>query len=1089
MASLRENLDAEKLGRKRFLDGKEFRKLILAQSTLTLRVLQDLLASNYPDDSNTNIGVLYRSLSDEFARLKADIDSASNDKFYDLTRIEYIYQILGSRLYLFEKAAPSHFSDVRLRQYYIAVKDAYLKGATKKNIEESIADITGQAIRITELYQKAREPGSSYGLTDTHKMIFDVFVDELVHNGINLTNLNQETEFFVNLIKPAHVLYDTRFIWREIFDVNKSRNIIFGDSGGGCVPLYDYLPFSEPVYLAKRIHILNSSVGSNGRIDTIHHDDLVIYLTDGTKLIFEPGSNGTKVFDASGRVARFEDLEIGQYVYVISEPIPGDFQFWWLPPELQTAWSSRFYKNIYQRPIFQENVKKIMDANGRFPLQIKTTPTTVCDRWVQDLLDPQYEDMRKFCKDATSQPQTYSEELTEKSKYPNFSWPWPHDQIYARSLLGDDLVYDMPNIPLTDGTGGPATPSDIQVQYDGTALTDSVSAVDSSSGEVQLTDSTTYWDSTVGKFPIPGEEFVFDYYYSSDGTDTTASSSFVYGVSHFQMPNAPLTDATGSLACVNDIAVTVDNTSISDAVVEVNAMYGHVTLNSSSDFWTSSELGRIPTVGDEIGFSYFQGHFYDYSLLFDDVGRVFDGGFLFDGADAAEGSTKGTPTVIGYKYRAYLLHHTSVLNSPDTLRLNHFQKPAKRASLINQQDSVNHLNLFFSAEFLEDKDPIKVLNDAYLDKDIEPVLKLREGTPPFQKTFSYHPGLVYSKKLQDIRQNHELLLYSDLLLKEFVLEGDGVPLSSICDNHSPHFKIGMKETIPSIEECPDWILFDAVEKKEVEIALDGDTVGVPNLRVPGKNLRDSFILRERAHVGTGDVTYNTLGDVGQTNFILPEKIPYRYEGSYVELDGLPILKDASTLADPSDVTVTVEGSPATVSSLNPLTGEITLSVPLTECSEVVFNYKIKRLHLVEVIDLDRSRVFDNDDVFASLCPDPVPITIVNRVQEYINSLSDYGQGIKKAFLNKDTYQVEEYVFTGPLFELHNAFEDEIAPPASFPNALVKVLNLKDIQEPMGRMGSYSYIDDPLVRFRRTTYKELLPNRTFRTTELVQMLPL
>ena len=140
-------------------------------------------------------------------------------------------------------------------------------------------------------------------------------------------------------------------------------------------------------------------------------------------------------------------------------------------------------------------------------------------------------------------------------------------------------------------------------------------------------------------------------------------------------------------------------------------------------------------------------------MLFDDCERgldtindpytlVFDGEGVDSTAPDATSSNDARvveedPYKIGYRYRAYHLHHSSVLNSPDTLRLNDYQKPALRASLQNQQVAQNHMNLFFSGEFLDDTSQRVYLDDAYLDNGLDPILKLYPGTPPFQKTFGY----------------------------------------------------------------------------------------------------------------------------------------------------------------------------------------------------------------------------------------------------------------------------------------------------------------------------------------------------------------
>lgn len=1171
----------EELGRRRFPDNKGYRRQLYNRSIDILSQLQGLLPSNYPNDYSTDIAQFNRVMAREFARLKGDIDSLNSDKQYTTTRVEYLHQILGERLFLGDNITPVNYNSETYRDFLISIKNAYLAGSKVKVMEALASKFTGHTVNIKELYLQARESNSSLDVSDTHMMVVDVFIEDMLRNGYNINTLKRDLDFFINLTRPAHVLYDTRLIWTETIVVNKIYDIIFGDTGGGCIPVYDYIDFEEPTLLAKQIFILESPETATGQIDSIHHEDLIFYLSDSTRIIVEPGPNGTRIYDTAGRQVTFNKLKIDQYVRITYQEIPGEFQFWY-PPGLPT-WPSQFYKDYYRRPRFQEFVKKIMDSKGRFPLQIKTTPTTVCDRWVQDILFPMYEDLRSDCNSGSEHTRSYSTTLNEHKSNPNLSIPYLRDEIHDDILLGSDFIYTMSHTPLTDGSSNPATSSDISVMLDGTALPDPIYSVDASSGRIDLYDTTSYWDDTANTFPVPGNEIIFDYHYLQDSTNYDTTSSLVYGIAYWQMPNQPLTqgDGTGNLATIDDISVSVDGTSITDAVTGVNALFGHVTLDQSTGFWNSSELGRLPQIGDTFEFDYYWGKKYTYPLLFDDIARTHDTwigayltGFVMDGTTGMDYTSSPMPSVnileIGYRYRAYLLHHSSVLNSPDTLRFNDFQKPAKRASIINQEETLNHHNIFFSPEFLYDTDKYE-LSDQYLVNGLEPVLKLKEGTPPFQKTWSYHPGLIYHRKLQDIRTNHELLLYSDLLLEEFE-EGEDVHLSSICDSDNIRFKIFLGEDeYDGLQECPPWILFDTVQVDNEEVNIPGDYIGVPNLRVAGKDLRDSFILREIEPTGTAVFTYTTYTPFNEeppTTFSLPSSFEYEYGNQIVDFPTLPLVNSAGGVASIADITATVDGTSWTVTALDPVIGSVQIdSYPTTEVIElehtislqdslanrtllpgwptkpkitftpiagiaqyqdedffldgryvswygtpihglpqpgdkirfsytinpyvdtkVVFTYRIRSYATLSVIDEDWSRIHDNGYVFGGPCSDGPQFDVTARFNEYYTFLDDDSDGIKLVFFNKDTLNVEEHVFSGPVFEYHHISEDELGHPDSFPNALIRIQNPAHANNPLNYQAEYGFMNDKVVRFRKKTFKELLPTRTFRTMEFVEMLP-
>jgi hypothetical protein len=1181
----------EELGRRRFPDNKGFRKDLAGTASDILSLITSLFPSNYPKDPSTNLSLFNNVTAREAARLNLSMGAINSDKQWFVSRVRYLQQILGERLFLSSRLAPASYNDESYREYLLAVKNAYLLGSKKSNIEAIASAFTGQKITIKELYLVAREPGSSLDVTSTHKMVVDVFVDDLLRSGLDMQMLMNELTFFINLVRPAHVLYDTRFIWSEQFDINKVIDLFFGDTGGGCVPVYDFLPLDEPTWLARQIFILDGPTGSIGQIDSIHPDDLLFYLSDSTKVITEPGVNGTNIYQ-HGRRVTFNALEIGQYVFINYLLIPGDFQFWWTPLDVLSDPISRFYRDVYRKPAFQEFVKKVMDAHGRFPLQTKTTPTTICDRWVQDAMQPLYEDMRRQCIGGEHNSE-FDSTVHEKMGFPRFSWPYPNSEIHDDLLLGDYYIFGMPNSPLTDGTSSPATINDVSIRFDGTTLPNAVSYVDASSARIEVVDSEIYWDSTVGRFPMPGDEFTFGYHYLNDGTNYDASSSYVFGIAYWQTPHVPVVagNGNGDLAVASDMTVAVDGTFIPGAVSSLDSLLGHITLHSESDFWLSSALGRLPQIGDVFEFSYKWGENYQYSLIFDDPGRVFDSyrgvdsyGMVFDADLNSNPEVSAvippTPVEVGYRWRTYLLHHSSVLNSPSTLTLNTYQKPANRASIANQMDVLNHFNKVFSPEFLYDQNPVDVkhLDDPYLENGLDPVLKLKEGTPPFQKTFWSHHGLIYHQKVQDIRQHHHPLIYSDLLIKEFRDSGDSVPLNSICDSNRVSFKIRLGEdTIPPIQECSPWILFDTLETKDLEISIPGEMRGVPNLRIPGINLRDNFILRNIEEAGTAVYTYTIHTPIGeeQTVFQLPQSFEYSYQGETFNFPAIPIMKNETELADVNDIQVKLNGImvPGIVQSLDPINGIVEIYhvsspyriedyITLTESDiaskqvmlsgfpsdpqnialtvirgssqylnedfvvdgrfivwrgsdldgslqagdelrvayfndpfvnlTIEFTYRILNSHTFDVVDEDRSRILDNGYVFDGGCPDGNSVIISNSgatFNEYINFLDDFSSGIKVAFLNTDTNQIEEHVFSGPLFEYYDARDDQIGSPENFPNSLVRIRGPISSGNILNDVVDYGFTGDRAVRFRKKTFQELLPNRTFRTIKLTEMLPI
>jgi hypothetical protein len=191
------------------------------------------------------------------------------------------------------------------------------------------------------------------------------------------------------------------------------------------------------------------------------------------------------------------------------------------------------------------------------------------------------------------------------------------------------------------------------------------------------------------------------------------------------------------------------------------------------------------------------GNTFPYSLVMDQL----------DSQDPSSPIVQGTNIMeIGYRYRAYTLSNTAVLNSSDTLVTNMPDASGYRASLAASYGLMNEQQMLFSPEFLSDTSKSVVLNDHYLENGLDPVLKLHSGIPTFQQTFtdlgnssdpSVNPwdtesGLIEHAPVSDYRENKRLHLYSDLNLVQSYT-GYDMPLSTISDSRNIGIAVQMSE--------------------------------------------------------------------------------------------------------------------------------------------------------------------------------------------------------------------------------------------------------------------------------------------------------
>lgn len=270
----------------RFRTGIEYQKELLSLTRNIQQRMLNNLASNYPKDQNTNIGEFFRTIAKEFARLQISSSDINEYKFHSECKEEYLFQILGDSLFLSEKAINEDLDDISYKNFLIKVRNAFFEGSKKQNIQSSVSDIIGIPIEIKEVYLNLRYNNSGFYLKDTHKMFFDILVD---NNNITISTILDSIRFFIDLIKPAHVIYDTRLIYKD--ELNKNIKCKYSYITTNLdYEVYNAFYLYKITYVGTKIYKYNgddpSESWKSGVILNIDTNNGIITLTDNTKIVY-----------------------------------------------------------------------------------------------------------------------------------------------------------------------------------------------------------------------------------------------------------------------------------------------------------------------------------------------------------------------------------------------------------------------------------------------------------------------------------------------------------------------------------------------------------------------------------------------------------------------------------------------------------------------------------------------------------------------------------------------------------------------------------------------------------------------------------
>ena len=913
-------------GRKRFPTNAEFLKTIRSRVETTAQRMLDNLPSNYPRTDKGEIGALYKAFANEIELLNKATSDVREDSVHQNTRPEFLFQVLGDLLFLGDKAigpldsnGDATLSDVEYREFLLKVRNGYFGGSRTANIESTLSDILGIPVVIKELYKEARKVNSVYGLKDTHKLIFDIFMDDDSAPTTAVGQLLQDLLFFIDLIKPAHKLFDTRLIWQDALTINSCLTDVFAASDEGVLISYDYTPSTETVYSLTKMSLYVGDTDSSvivgdtwlsGTVAAINNSNNTVTLTNGNVLVISSISLFyDQDVDGDFRID-LDDVIVGDPVKYLGLLAPGTFQFYKTPEDVMNNAYLQYDPLYIQTPIFQENVIKVYDDNGRFEVATAQCDTTIIERKVTDILLTEYEDLRDSC--CYPSPKPISATFSSVALTPIANTNGVYNMPAYLNPTDDPNTYTASVIPMLNSEGNLAVLADLEFLIDGLRVADSIVSVNSLTGVIVL------------NFVPPANVVVRVDYYTSDrfpsierfdttivcGSTPPAPGDLVACVTpvpadavikrikwpfevvnlalhgdelDYQMDTFPVLDQLGNLAEIDDVVIYVDGVVVADSVTSIRPLLGHVRINF------------LPPSGSTLRFEYYSTtKCKTFALLPDSLGHISDAvqgsRVLYSLVPDVAPADINSPIApfasikeIEYRYRAFNLTNTSVLNSSDTLNLSEPDVPSERASFNHQFGNLNDFSLMFSAEHLDDTEKYVELDDEYLQNGMEANLVLREGIPPFVRTFtddgkfrgldtvvptestyegdgegsmdlsaslnivSWHEqdGLIEHSSVPNFREDQSILLYSDL--HEFTQEsGESVSLNSICDDAGAlSFGLGIDEEYYPNRELRLNDYLDFVERLDVSVVSTGELRAIN-----GSNIIKSVGLNWN-HIPTG----------------------------------------------------------------------------------------------------------------------------------------------------------------------------------------------------------------------------------------------
>lgn len=291
-----------------------------------MEVFLQLLPSNYVAQVQGPFYTLrYQAAAEQIAKFQITAQEVYADSVYDFTRSEFLYQILGALVFPDAQTDgwPDIDGDLSYRQFLKRMVVLLLQGATKKTIKEGVELLTDATVEVIEKVIEDRQlkGDSAWGFDDQFSFEINVEDERTIIVGDQTITLPDFPDDPITLIrnvgivlralKPAHTLYDFRFLFREDFGP------LFTDTYSFKWENYYYEDFRRYCLGAKRIYGTNGETLTDRTLFSDPTRDFtsvqvgaLLTILSGPNSIHVGGIEGTPASSDEGHVGRYRVEEI-----------------------------------------------------------------------------------------------------------------------------------------------------------------------------------------------------------------------------------------------------------------------------------------------------------------------------------------------------------------------------------------------------------------------------------------------------------------------------------------------------------------------------------------------------------------------------------------------------------------------------------------------------------------------------------------------------------------------------------------------------------------------------------------------------------
>lgn len=190
-----------------------------------LIVFKDQLPSNYVSETmGPNYMKTFQVFAEQLAEIQLSVQEIGEDYDYDFTRPEFLWQFLTSIVFPLgdTQGIPVIEGDLRYRDFLKKMILFLLDGAKPGPIKDALSLLTEANIEVIEKVLYSGKDWSFWDIKDQFTFEINVSTEagDSFPPDVDPFVLQENIRLVLNALKPAHTLYELRFLFKDFIGMN-----------------------------------------------------------------------------------------------------------------------------------------------------------------------------------------------------------------------------------------------------------------------------------------------------------------------------------------------------------------------------------------------------------------------------------------------------------------------------------------------------------------------------------------------------------------------------------------------------------------------------------------------------------------------------------------------------------------------------------------------------------------------------------------------------------------------------------------------------------------------------------------------------